>query len=223
MSETDAVRAAAINYNPGGLLKAAVELDQPIITVSANYRLNAFGFSASREMEEAGLLNLGIEDQRVAMYWVKKYISQFGGDPDRVTIFGESAGSWSVAAHLLWDDGNTDDLFHGAIGASGGPVMVDGAERQQAVFDNMVEATSCTDASDKIACLKVAPFEGIMDSINEEGFLLGTQSLSMPWMIRPDGVHLKDSPHRLAASGKIADVPLMIGGQCRTKPTQAAS
>lgn len=188
-------------------------MDQPIITVSANYRLNAFGFSASREMEEAGLLNLGIEDQRVAMYWVKKYISHFGGDPGRVTIFGESAGSWSVATHLLWDDGKNDDLFHGAIAASGGPVMSDGPERQQGYFDDMVKATNCTDASDKIACLKVAPFEDIMTSINEVGFLLGTQSLSMPWMIRADGNHLKASPHRLTSSGNIANVPLMIGGQ----------
>lgn len=125
------MRGDVINYNPAGLLKTSIEMDQPIITVSATYRLNAFGFSASREMADAGLLNLGLEDQRVAMQWVKKYISQFGGDPDQVTIFGESAGSWSVNAHLLWDDGDNQDLFHGAIGASGGPVMVEGPERQQ--------------------------------------------------------------------------------------------
>ncbi|CAN8101770.1 unnamed protein product [Discula destructiva] len=211
LSETDAVRAGGINYNTAGLLKASIEMDQPIITVSANYRLNAFGFSASREMEEAGLLNLGLEDQRMAMYWVQKYISKFGGDPDKVTIMGESAGSWSVNAHLLWDDGDNDGLFHGAIASSGGPVMVDGAERQQAVFDNMLKTTNCTDASDKIACLKVAPYDAIMTSVNEEGFLLGTQSCSVPWMIRPDGKHLKDSPHRLAATGNIANVPLMTG------------
>lgn len=125
------MRAQAINYNPGGLLKTAIEMDQPIITVSATYRLSAFGFSASREMADAGLLNLGLEDQRAAMQWVQNYIHLFGGDPDQVTIFGESAGSWSVNAHLLWDDGDNQGLFHGAIAASGGPVMVDGPERQQ--------------------------------------------------------------------------------------------
>lgn len=213
ISETDFLRAQAINYNPGGLLKTAVEMDQPIITVSANYRLNAFGFSASREMADAGLLNLGLEDQRLAMRWVKKHIAQFGGDPDHVVIFGESAGSWSVNAHLLWDDGDSEDLFHGAIAASGGPVMVEGPERQQAVFDNMVAATNCTEAADKIACLKAASFEDIMASVNEEGFLLGPRSLASTWTIRPDGDHLKDSPHRLVATGNIANVPLMIGGE----------
>lgn len=58
-SETDVIRGAVPNYNVGGLVRTSVSLNQPIIGVSANYRLNAFGFSASKEMEEAGLLNLG--------------------------------------------------------------------------------------------------------------------------------------------------------------------
>lgn len=210
-SESDIVRAGAINYNPGGLLKTAIEMDQPIIAVSATYRLSAFGFSASREMADAGLLNLGLEDQRAAMRWVQQHIARFGGDPGRVTIFGESAGSWSVNAHLLWDEGDNQGLFHGAIAASGGPVMVAGPERQQAVFDNMLAATGCADAADKIACLKEAEYEDILASINQEGMLLGPRSLASTWTIRPDGNHLKDSPHRLIATGKVAQVPLMIG------------
>lgn len=170
-SETDVVRGTAPNYNIGGLVRTSVDLGQPIIGVSANYRLNAFGFSASKEMEEAGLLNLGLEDQRVAMQWVQEHISDFGGDPNQVVIMGESAGSWSVAAHLLWDDGEgSDDLFNGAMALSGGPVMVEGAERAQPVFDHMVGRTGCTNAPDKIACLKVADFDDIMTAVNEEGF-----------------------------------------------------
>lgn len=171
LSEADVVRGTAPNYNIGGLVRTSVDLGQPIIGVSANYRLNAFGFSASKEMEEAGLLNLGLEDQRVAMQWVQSHISEFGGDPDQVVIMGESAGSWSVAAHLLWDEGEgATDLFRGAMALSGGPVMVEGAERAQPVFDHMVEKTGCSSATDKIACLKVADFKDIMTSVNEEGF-----------------------------------------------------
>ncbi|KAH8767278.1 carotenoid ester lipase [Diaporthe sp. PMI_573] len=211
-SETDVVRGTAPNYNIGGLVRTSVDLGQPIIGVSANYRLNAFGFSASKEMEEAGLLNLGLEDQRVAMQWVQEHISDFGGDPNQVVIMGESAGSWSVAAHLLWDEGEgSDDLFNGAMALSGGPVMVEGAERAQPVFDHMVGRTGCTNAPDKIACLKVADFDDIMTAVNEEGFALGPRSLASTWTIRPDGKHLKESPHRLAAAGKIASVPLIIG------------
>ncbi|CCF32799.1 carotenoid ester lipase [Colletotrichum higginsianum] len=211
-SETDVIRGAALNYNVGGLVRTSVNLGQPIIGVSANYRLNAFGFSASREMEEAGLLNLGLEDQRVAMKWVQEHIADFGGDPDRVVIMGESAGSWSVVAHLLWDEGEgATDLFRGAMALSGGPVMVESAERAQPFFDNMVERAGCAEAMDKIACLKVADFDDIMASVNEEGMLLGPRSLASTWTIRPDGKHLKDSPHRLAAAGKMASVPLITG------------
>ncbi|KAK1953688.1 carotenoid ester lipase [Colletotrichum sublineola] len=211
-SETDVIRGAVLNYNVGGLVRTSVDLGQPVIGVSANYRLNAFGFSASREMEEAGLLNLGLEDQRVAMQWVQKHIADFGGDPDQVVIMGESAGSWSVVAHLLWDEGEgATDLFRGAMALSGGPVMVDSAERSQPVFDHMVEKTGCANATDKIACLKVADFDDIMESVNDEGFLLGPRSLASTWTIRPDGKHLKDSPHRLAAAGKMASVPLITG------------
>ncbi|KAJ0347526.1 hypothetical protein COL154_009607 [Colletotrichum chrysophilum] len=211
-SETDVIRGAVPNYNIGGLVRTSVSLNQPIIGVSANYRLNAFGFSASKEMEEAGLLNLGLEDQRVAMQWVQKHIADFGGDPDQVVIMGESAGSWSVVAHLLWDEGEgATDLFRGAMALSGGPVMVESAERAQPFFDNMVERTGCTNATDKIACLKVADFDDIMASVNDEGMLLGPRSLASTWTIRPDGKHLKDSPHRLAAAGKMASVPLVTG------------
>jgi acetylcholinesterase len=80
LGEADVVRGTAPNYNIGGLVRTSVDLGQPIIGVSANYRLNAFGFSAGEEMEVAGLLNLGLEDQRVAMRWVQRHISDFGGD-----------------------------------------------------------------------------------------------------------------------------------------------
>lgn len=231
-SETDAIRGTVPNYNVGGLVRTSVDLRQPIIGVSANYRLNAFGFSASKEMEEAGLLNLGLEDQRVAMQWVQKHIADFGGDPDQVVIMGESAGSWSVVAHLLWDEGEgATDLFRGAMALSGGPVMVETAERAQPFFDHMVERTGCTNVTDKIACLKDADFDDIIASVNDEGMrqslsssrilkniadyilflVLGPRSLASTWTIRPDGKHLKDSPHRLAAAGKMASVPLVTG------------
>jgi carboxylesterase type B len=66
------------------------------IIVTHNYRLGAFGFLASTEISG----NYGILDQRLAMEWVQGNIAYFGGDPSRVTIFGQSAGGTSVATHL---------------------------------------------------------------------------------------------------------------------------
>ncbi|KAI3541492.1 carotenoid ester lipase [Colletotrichum filicis] len=114
-NETDVIRGELLNYNVGGLVRTSVDLGQPIIGVSANYRLNAFGFSASREMKEG----------------------------------------WGFSTS--------------ASRTSGGPVMVESAERARPFFDHMVERTGCADASDRIACLKVTDFDDIMASVNEEG------------------------------------------------------
>ena len=63
------------------------------------FKLGAFGFLSSAEVKSKGVLNAGILDQNFALKWVQKYISRFGGDPDRVTISGESAGAGSVMLH----------------------------------------------------------------------------------------------------------------------------
>jgi acetylcholinesterase len=135
-------------YQGANIVKRSVEDGKPVLFTSINYRLHNFGFTASKEFEQAGLLNLGLEDQRVAMKWIQKNIKAFGGDPTKVTIMGESAGSWSVTAHLVANNGNNEGLFRAAVGISGGPLAVDGPERQQALFDDMVNYVGCSGASD---------------------------------------------------------------------------
>ena len=68
-------------------------LSQPIIAVSINYRLSAVGFLASSEVISSGNSNLGLRDQRLALEWLQDNIGIFGGDPDKITVFGESAGN----------------------------------------------------------------------------------------------------------------------------------
>lgn len=85
----------------GGNLVATTD---DVIVVTANYRVNAFGFLGGELLRDAGAQgstgNWGLLDQRQAMRWVKDHAAAFGGDPNRVTIFGESAGAGSVASHL---------------------------------------------------------------------------------------------------------------------------
>jgi para-nitrobenzyl esterase len=92
-----------------------------VLVVSANYRLGAFGFLAhpelSRESGHAASGNFGLLDQVAALQWVHRNIAAFGGDPDNVTIFGESAGSFSVSA--LMASPLARGLFQRAIGESG--------------------------------------------------------------------------------------------------------
>ena len=92
-----------------------------VVVVTINYRLGPFGFLAHPELTAESKNNTsgnqGIMDQLAALQWVQRNISQFGGDPDNVTIFGESAGSWSV--HVLTATPRARGLFHKAIGQSG--------------------------------------------------------------------------------------------------------
>lgn len=70
--------------------------DEPFVIVSFNYRIGALGFLNSALTAEQGILNLGLKDQILLLEWVQENISQFGGDPENVTIFGLSAGAHSV-------------------------------------------------------------------------------------------------------------------------------
>lgn len=89
------------------------------VGVAIQYRLGAFGFLSSDEVDRFGVVNAGILDQNFAMQWVQAYISQFGGDPRNVTIAGESAGGGSVMLHTLGQGGALGtSLFQNAIAAS---------------------------------------------------------------------------------------------------------
>ena len=93
-----------------------------VVLVTINYRLGPFGYFAhpalSKESPHGASGNYGVLDQIAALQWVKSNIAAFGGDPERVTIFGESAGSWSVCALLATPQAK--GLFQRAIGESGG-------------------------------------------------------------------------------------------------------
>jgi para-nitrobenzyl esterase len=99
-----------------------------VVAVTINYRLGPFGYLAhpelTRESEHRSSGNYGVLDQIAALEWVQRNIAAFGGDPDRVTIFGESAGSWSV--NFMVASPLANGLFHRAIGQSGagfGPMV----------------------------------------------------------------------------------------------------
>ncbi|CAD6240198.1 GSCOCT00002551001.2-RA-CDS [Cotesia congregata] len=93
-------------------------IEDDIVIVAMNYRLGALGFLALNISDATG--NAGLKDQTLALQWVKRNIDKFGGDPNRVTIFGQSAGSASVGFHVL--SPLSKGLFHGAIYMSGTPL-----------------------------------------------------------------------------------------------------
>lgn len=199
-------------YQGANIVRRSVAMDQPIIFVSANHRLNAFGAMNSKEMDDAGASNLLLKDQRTAMEWVQKYIGAFGGDKTKVTLYGESAGSLAIATHMTLNDGDPDGLFRGAIMASGGITKVHDTHQDQYIFDFIVEKSGCGSAADKLACLKTADYATVYNAVNQLGNFFSYTSVRLPgWYPRPDGNYLKDSPHRLLRQGKVADIPYIIG------------
>lgn len=139
-------------------LLAATSYSHPIIGVSIQYRLGAFGFLASREVEKRGKLNAGLLDQKAALQWVHRHIGSFGGDPGRVTLAGESAGAGSVVLHAVSHeagDSEPHQLFHQIWTASPWiPTQPrydsDAVERHYADF---VVAAGCNTSVDTFACL----------------------------------------------------------------------
>ncbi|KAF9046267.1 Alpha/Beta hydrolase protein [Panaeolus papilionaceus] len=97
---------------PELILRTAAE---PLILVSFDYRLGQFGFLGGSQIVADGNLNAGLLDQKAALQWVQKYIFKFGGDPGRVTLWGQSAGAGSAMFHMMANRSSNQTLFHSAI------------------------------------------------------------------------------------------------------------
>ncbi|KAJ9151287.1 Sterol esterase [Pleurostoma richardsiae] len=103
-------------YDLFRITQMSVSLGMPVVSVGINYRLGAPGFLYSGAMKQAGYKpNNGLDDQRLALLWIKHHISGFGGDPDSVTLVGESAGAVSGCFHLH----SPEPLFHQLVAMSG--------------------------------------------------------------------------------------------------------
>lgn len=99
-------------YNLSFIVENSVALGTPMIGVSINYRLSAYGFLCGSEALDAGVVNNGFRDQRLALHWVNENIASFGGSPDKVTIWGESSGAESVSAQVLAYNGAYHQLVY---------------------------------------------------------------------------------------------------------------
>lgn len=136
-----------------------------VVVVSMNYRLGPFGFLYFGQTWKS---NLGFWDQRLAMKWVKQNIAAFGGDPRRITIFGESAGSWSVSAHL--SSPFSRGLFQRAIlqsGSSFSQLAQKCPSERLSVTEKFAADVGCRSSQDPrqwMRCLKRLPAEHLSNS-----------------------------------------------------------
>ena len=174
-----------------------------VVLVTLNYRLGVFGFLASSALTAEnggrGSGDWGLMDQVAALRWVRRNIAAFGGDPEKVTIFGESAGSWSVSA--LTASPLAKGLIRRAIGQSGaafpsdspGVLPLADAEAAGAQMMRTLKVES-------LAEMRRASTGKLLDA--EEG---------LAWRPDVDGTLLPRTPAELFASGQVSPVPLLAG------------
>ncbi|HKB13267.1 MAG TPA: carboxylesterase family protein [Vicinamibacterales bacterium] len=177
-----------------------------VVVVTANYRLGVLGFFAhpqlTKESPNHASGNYGILDHVAALKWVQKNIAAFGGDPSRVTIFGESAGSWSV--NVVQATPLAKGLFHRAIGESGGqfagtPALAD-AERRGVAAGAAIGARTLPE-------LRVLPAEKLLGI---EEFRTG---------VNIDGYVLPEDVRSIFAHGKQNNVPVLVGSNANEMTT----
>ncbi|KAI8623559.1 sterol esterase [Xylariaceae sp. FL1651] len=206
-------------YDGTELVLNGIAQGKPFIFVSVNYRVGGFGFLAGKEILADGASNLGLLDQRMGLEWVQDNIASFGGDPTKVTIWGESAGSISVFDQMALYGGNNtykgNKLFRAGIMNSGSIVPADKVDcaRCQDVYDQVVDEAGCSGSADTLQCLRNADYDTFLKAANSVPGILSYTSVALSYLPRPDGVVLPESPDILAQTGKYAAVPMIIGDQ----------
>ncbi|XP_030007080.1 acetylcholinesterase-like [Sphaeramia orbicularis] len=172
------------------------------VVVSMNYRVGAFGFLSLPDNKNIRG-NAGLLDQRLALQWVADNIAAFGGDPSKVTLFGESAGSASVGFHLL--SPGSKDLFQRAVMQSGSPNAPWASVSQETAWDRsttLVKKLGCptSPAAALEVCLEKADPEEI--SSKQYEVLTKPSIISLPFAPHVDGNFLPDTIEALLQTTK---------------------
>uniref|UniRef100_A0A8D8PL90 Carboxylic ester hydrolase n=3 Tax=Cacopsylla melanoneura TaxID=428564 RepID=A0A8D8PL90_9HEMI len=185
-------------------------MDREVVFVSFNYRLGTFGFLSFEDPNLSG--NFGLKDQQLALQWVKENIEAFGGDPDSITIFGESAGAASVHYHLV--SPKSQGLFHRAIMQSGSTfcpwaMIPSGIAKQRA--EAFATLLGCHGTVEEVGdCLRQIPSDAILKTqlkFVEWGI---DPMISFAPVIEPEHpeAFITQHPYLYKTS---ADIPLVIG------------
>ncbi|ORY24002.1 Alpha/Beta hydrolase protein [Naematelia encephala] len=208
---------SASYYNGTFFLYQGLASEKPVIFVTLNYRLGVFGFPNGAPSAAAGAANLGLRDIQKGLEWVQENIWAFGGNPDQVTVAGESAGAILISLLYLQPD---IKLFKSAIMESGaqsvapiGPT----ATTWNAPYDALVKLTNCSytlnytvGSNDSFTCLKTLPAEQILAAQLE---MQNITQFAVGFVFGPsiDGDLIPDSPHTLLHQGKFAKIPFISG------------
>ncbi|CAE6541276.1 unnamed protein product, partial [Rhizoctonia solani] len=191
----------------------------PFIAVSVYYRLSSLGFLAAPEAPDRGvhagedpelLLNAGLHDQRLALKFIQRHIHSFGGDANRVTIMGQSAGAGSVGLHMIAQNDNSDEqLFHRAILQSWYRAPLINPVERKATWNDLTNRVGCSHWSWSIArtlqCLREVDHVKLIQAA-DEGMAKHPQNTNWMWHPVIDNKLFNDIPSRLIHTRPPIDV-----------------
>ncbi|MDG2308444.1 MAG: carboxylesterase/lipase family protein [Candidatus Binatia bacterium] len=181
-----------------------------VVVVTINYRLGAVGFlnaDGSFGKDNGIVPNVGLHDQIAALEWVRDHIGAFGGDPERVTVFGESAGGMSVGT--LLGIPAAQGLFERAILQSGAAHNVSTEAKAAEVSRLFLEELGANGATPE--AVQSAPVAALLAAQGAIADRLGVMLGVLPWQPSVDGTLVPESPYTAIASGRVRPVPTLIG------------
>lgn len=194
-------------YNLSYIIQRSVDVGKPIVGVSINYRKGAWGMLYSIEVQGSGNTNLSLRDMRKSLAWIQENIKFFGGDPSRVTIWGQSAGSFAIGQLLLSYGGRSDGLFHRSIQESGSATTAwyNGSDWYQPIYNKIVNQVNCSDVPDTLSCLRTIDYDVLYP-------IMGSSQYDGPGFYPTvDGDIMPNYPSTLMAMGHFAHVPHIHG------------
>ncbi|KAJ7137099.1 sterol esterase [Mycena epipterygia] len=206
------VEGSSSDTDVGPLVERSIATGEPIIIVTPNYRLSAFGYLGGKEVVDAGISNLGSRDQIFALEWVQEHISEFGGNPAEVVIGGFSSGAVSTALLLLSNKRfEPTALFRGAFMMSGSPITAPSVADGQADYDELVAANDCAKSQNTLDCLRHIPLDAFKATVDNTPNFLSFSSLNLTWRPRVDGDVILEDPLISVSKGLYAKIPIMTG------------
>lgn len=171
-----------------------------------NYRLGAFGFLSGPSLQEDGTANAGLYDQRLALQWVQDNIHLFGGDKDRVAIFGESAGGGSVTHQITAFGGDEAPLFQQAVPQSAGWFPIGSPRDQERIFRDFLALANASSLADARNAEEEALIAANARQVARSAYGQFTYSPAI------DGDFVPLDPKALLAQGRFAaDVRVLAG------------
>ncbi|KAJ7784796.1 Alpha/Beta hydrolase protein [Mycena olivaceomarginata] len=204
---------------PDGMILESVQNGLPVIHVHMNYRLTIFGFAASKALLGEGSSNAGLRDQRLALEWVRDNIDHFGGDPNTVTIFGQSSGGLAVGMQVVAYGGERPAPFKRAIPESQflEPGITGNFTRDamQAVVDLVGCNTTDLQSAETAACLRDLDIATLNNASIAVTSARGDISHNVGdiWLPVVDGDFLPAPPSKLIREGRFANVTVMSAPQ----------